>query len=119
VFGNRAANAILEDRALDRKADNIKSQPWLAMGNDVSSILRTNMTKHCGVRRNAQGLNSLLDTIEGLIERVGPANPLIAARMIAGAALAREESRGGHFRDDYPNATKTAHSAYFTYDMLD
>lgn len=119
VFGNRAANAILEDNVPERKADNIKSQRWLAMGNEVSSILRTNMTKHCGVRRNAQGLNALLGTIEELIERVGAANPLIAARMIAGAALAREESRGGHFRDDFPDADKTARSAYFTYDMLD
>lgn len=119
VFGNRAAQSILDDNIPDRKADKIQSQPWLAMGPEVSTILRTNMTKHCGVRRNAQGLNELLGIIEGLIDRVGAANPLIAARMIAGSALAREESRGGHFRDDFPKETTPARSAYFTYDMLD
>jgi L-aspartate oxidase len=119
VFGNRAAQAILEDTLPERKADDIRTQPWLAMGKDVSRILRTNMTQYCGVRRNAEGLNTLLSVIENLIEQVGPANPLIAARMIAASALAREESRGGHFRDDFPKTKRKAHSAYMRYDMLD
>lgn len=119
VFGNRAAQSILDETLLERKADRIQSQPWLAMGKDVSAILRTNMTAHCGVRRNAKGLNFLLGTIEELIDRVGAANPLIAARMIAGAALAREESRGGHFREDFTKTKRNARSTNFTYDMLD
>jgi L-aspartate oxidase len=119
VFGNRAAKAILAEDFPNRKADNIKTQPWLAMGPEVSKILRTNMTKYCGVRRDANGLNILLGVIEDLIDQVGTANPLIAARMIVASALAREESRGGHFRDDFPQTKKRAVSAYMTYDMLD
>jgi len=119
VFGNRAAISILDDDLPNRDADSIRSQPWLAMGKDVSKTLRTNMTKYCGVRRDAKGLNTLMSVIESLIDQVGPANPLIAARMIAAAALAREESRGGHFRDDHPKTAKQALSAYMTYDMLD
>ena len=119
VFGDRAARSIRNHRIAERHADTIRSQPWLAMGPDVSRILRTNMTRHCGVRRTARGLNRLLDVIAELTERVGPANPLIAARMIAAGALAREESRGGHFRDDFPKEDNSPHSSYITYKMLD
>lgn len=119
VFGNRAAKSILNEHLPERHADNVRAQPWLAMGKDVSQTLRTNMTKFCGVRRDAKGLNTLLGVIEDLMDQVGPANPLIAARMIAASALAREESRGGHYRDDFPKNAKQALSAYMTYDMLD
>ena len=77
------------------------------------------MTAHCGVRRNATKLNMLIGHIDGLIEQVGRANPLIASRIIASAALAREESRGGHYRDDFPAEKTKAVSSYITYDMLD
>ena len=32
------------------------------------------------------------------------AAPLVAARLVAAAALGRQESRGGHFRVDYPGS---------------
>lgn len=119
VFGNRAALAILEDGLPERRAENMRVQPWLSMNPDVTKTLRTSMTAYCGVRRNAVDLNKLLDIIENLIEQVGPANPLIAARLIAAGALAREESRGGHFRDDFPKLAQPARSAYVTYNQLD
>jgi len=89
------------------------------MGPGVSQKLRNAMTQKCGVRRSAAKLNELLGIIDELIEQVGRANPLIASRMIAAAALAREESRGGHFRDDFPDMKQDAISSYLTYDMLD
>lgn len=118
VFGGRAAAHILDTQRPRRKADHIRSQPWLSMGPKVSQALRAAMTAHCGVRRNAGGLNQLLDLIERLIEQTGPANPLLAARMIAAGALAREESRGGHFRDDFPKENDDAQSAFIRYNML-
>jgi L-aspartate oxidase len=33
------------------------------------------------------------------------ANMVLTARLITTAALQRKESRGGHFRDDYPQAS--------------
>ncbi len=119
VFGGRAATSILDSADERRKADNIHKQPWLSMTPEVSATLRQAMSASCGVRRTAKGLAQLMGIIEGLIDEVGPANPLIAARMIAASALAREESRGGHFRDDFPVESNPARSSYITYNMLD
>ena len=119
VFGNRAAHTILEDTVQHRKAVNIRPQPWLAMTPSVTKILRAGMSAHCGVLRNATGLAHMMETIEKLIEQVGAANPLIAARLIVAAALAREESRGGHTRTDFPDEINPPRSSTITYDMLD
>jgi len=118
VFGNRAANAVNTDDHPRRRAEHITAQPWLAMTADVSETLRHAMTKYCGVLRDAGGLNKLLDIIAELTERVGEANPLIAARFIVSGALAREESRGGHTRTDFPNESNPPRSSYITYGQL-
>ena len=118
VFGGRAAEYIAGRDWAEKKAGTIRSQPWLAMPADITQTLRNGMTAHCGVRRNAHDLNQLLHLIDEIIDNIGRANPLIASKMIVSAALAREESRGGHFRDDFPKAKKAALSSYLTYDML-
>jgi L-aspartate oxidase len=70
--------------------------------------LRQAMSQHCGVERSLTGLTSLKDLIEDLIDSHGDADALIAARFIVEAALRRTESRGGHFRTDYPQTATTA-----------
>jgi len=119
VFGGRAAEMILGRELREKRAERIRTQPWLFMKPGISQTLRNAMTQYCGVRRNAKGLNQLIDLIDGLIDDVGRANPLIASRVIACAALAREESRGGHYRDDFPSENPAAQSSYLTYDHLD
>ncbi|GLQ22853.1 L-aspartate oxidase [Algimonas ampicilliniresistens] len=119
VFGGRAAEHINSCTLPERRAENVRVQPWLSMGTDVSQSLRNNMTELCGVRRSAAGLNRLLDIIDGLIGRVGRANPLIASHMIAAGALAREESRGGHYREDFAEESPTSRSSFLTYDRLE
>ena len=119
VFGGRAADYIKSRDWTERRAGTIRVQPWLSMGPQISQTLRHAMTAKCGVRRDARKLNELLDLIDGLIDRVGRANPLVASRVIAAAALAREESRGGHFREDFPQEAERAISSYLTYDRLD
>ncbi|WP_017932475.1 L-aspartate oxidase [Robiginitomaculum antarcticum] len=118
VFGGRAAQHILSHDMPQRSADTIESQPWLSMGRQVSWTLRQGMTQYCGVRRNGRDLNILLEIIDSLIAKVGEANPLIASKMIAAGALAREESRGGHFREDFPEEATPARSSYLTLDDL-
>jgi L-aspartate oxidase len=67
--------------------------------------LRQAMTDGVGVVRDAAGLKRALRIIAD-IEAVNPEqamqNMTATATLIAAAALAREESRGGHFRSDFP-----------------
>ena len=70
--------------------------------------LRTAMTAHAGVVRDAEGLQTLISLIDRLQSQHGPAAVLLAARLIAQAALDRRESRGGHYRSDYPQTDGAA-----------
>ncbi len=69
--------------------------------------LRETMSTHCGVIRNEAGLRQALHTI-GAIEQEARnpnlRNMCTTALIIVAAALARQESRGGHFRSDFPES---------------
>jgi L-aspartate oxidase len=71
------------------------------------------MWRNAGVHRDAAGLREARDVLAGWdlpvgadssIERRETANLLQLARVLVAAALAREESRGAHFRADFPQA---------------
>ena len=68
--------------------------------------LRRIMSDHVGVVRTAEGLRLALAGIARLDESHGQspafANMIATATLIAAAALLREESRGAHFREDFP-----------------
>ena len=69
--------------------------------------LRTLMAAHVGVVRSRDGLARALREIAAMERRAGcPAmrNMVTAALMVAAAAYRRQESRGAHFRADYPQA---------------
>jgi len=72
------------------------------------SELRARMTAQAGVVRDAAGLGALLAWIAAAETAHGPALPLIAAKLVAGRALERKESRGAHFRADHPAANASA-----------
>ena len=74
--------------------------------------LRDDMANHCGVVRTAAGLSALKARIEALEAQYPATRALCASRIIADAALARRESRGGHFRADFPETSETAHRTF-------
>src|SRR5690606_36393737 len=61
-----------------------------------------------GVERDAEGLTKALASLES-VGQVADGDPVIenatiAARFVTECALRRKETRGGHYRSDYPEA---------------
>jgi L-aspartate oxidase len=121
VFAARIAQDIAEG------APAKKTTPVVADTGKVSastqfddSALRALMSAHVGVIRDEEGLARALAEI-ARIERkaTSPAlrNMATAALLVAAAAWRRRESRGAHFRSDYPSADPAqARRAFITLD---
>ena len=66
--------------------------------------LRALVSETLDVVRERAGLDAAIARLQPLAFRVGgAADPALVALLIATAALAREESRGGHWRADFPH----------------
>jgi L-aspartate oxidase len=87
VFGRRAALSALGEPGLPARLPDAPDAPAPEV---VTPELRASLWRDCGLIRDADGLGQLLDA------------PHMLTRLIAGTALAREESRGSHFRVDFP-----------------
>jgi L-aspartate oxidase len=116
VFGLRAADALTVDSNLGTIAeppmDHSHSLP-VAVEPPADAELRVRqqvqriMSTHVAVVRSAPGLQAALESLDGLVaDNPGLtkdlANLLLLARQVTRSALTREESRGGHFRVDFP-----------------
>jgi L-aspartate oxidase len=65
--------------------------------------VRPLLDRHVGVLRNRSGLEEAIGRLHHLANEVGPASdPALTAIFIAHGALKRQESRGGHYRSDFP-----------------
>jgi L-aspartate oxidase len=88
----------------------------------MTARLRTLMTRHVGVLRSRDGLISTLRHLrqfEQAAQGLAPfANMLLAAQFITMAALKREESRGGHYRLDFPMTDATPSHTLMTMPQL-
>jgi L-aspartate oxidase len=78
----------------------------------AADTIRTLMWEHAGIARTAKGLRQCIDRLVEIEARL-PAgateelNMVQTARLVAVAALLRKESRGGHYRSDFPRAKST------------
>jgi L-aspartate oxidase len=132
VFGARAAQAMTEaPRAAPLKPDRVWFRDWglgaeepraarLAFSPQspvpspqslIPAEIRDLMWRSAGLFRTRQDLATAVEILDRAHSAASPAtaeewrqwNLLTVARLIAGAALRREESRGGHFRADFPD----------------
>jgi L-aspartate oxidase len=111
VFGARVAKDIASTVSIaDPKRGALHETAGAAKasadGDAAERRLRAAMTEGAGVIRDAQSLRHALGEIAALEggneSDYRLANMLATAKLIAAAALKRKESRGAHFRSDYP-----------------
>src|SRR5476649_1626946 len=125
-----ASNSLLEGLVFGaRVADDVRGQlaagalrglppaPQRFASPAPPHVLRGAMSRDVGVERNADGLRAALAVI-GRLETMSnePAllNMTAAAKLVTAAALARNESRGGHWRSDFPQVAKTGVRTFMT-----
>ncbi|MDP1738140.1 MAG: L-aspartate oxidase [Caulobacter sp.] len=102
VFGARAGAAARDLPTLTSRVPTGAALPDLPDG--ALAELRGLMTRHAGVVRDAAGLEQLTQAVGGMKTRHGEGPILAAAGLVAETALARRESRGAHYRSDFPQA---------------
>jgi len=125
-----ASNSLLEGLIFGaRTADDVRGQlaasamrglppaPQRFASPAPPHILREAMSRDVALERNAEGLRAALKVI-GRLETITnePAllNMAAAAKLVTAAALDRKESRGGHWRSDYPQTDKTGARTFIT-----
>jgi L-aspartate oxidase len=111
VFAERIARdlASVPRTATPRRAGrwSVPALPDRGAAQVAADAVRALMWEKSGIERNARGLRECLDVLEDIRRRL-PAgateeiNLCETATMIARSALARKESRGGHYRSDFP-----------------
>ncbi len=112
VFGARAGKAAVEDNKNlpipDMKTES-EQEVIVWQSGDIATAVRKRikylMWERVGIIRNAEKLQRAISEIEQILQaRLSPQsrNFAILAKLIATAALWRQESRGGHFRSDFP-----------------
>jgi L-aspartate oxidase len=135
VFGVEAAQAMIQERcaALDLTEPEAAQPPDRSTLEDAAAIeawiqqLRDLMWRDAGLLRSAQGLGRARATLvqmaetmpRGLTRRAIEARNLhtLATVMVA-SALGREESRGAHFRLDFPGRWEGPLHSVITYGEL-
>ncbi|HEY9212656.1 MAG TPA: L-aspartate oxidase [Ancylobacter sp.] len=116
-----ASNSLLEALAYaewiaadiagqDRRAGSPRAMIAGIRNSAARAEIRALMDRRVGVVRDAYELEGAVRRLDALASE-GTDDLALVALMIASSALQREESRGGHFRADYPlTAANAAHS---------
>lgn len=106
VFAWRIAERLRDDDSPPRTGAVAEEAPAIPV--HVIDDLRKRMSAHAGVVRDEAGLGDTASWIEDMQREHGPSNPLVAAQLVVTSALARQESRGGHYRADFPDTSAQA-----------
>ena len=112
VFGARAGEAAIKDSG-KRKAESGRSgreefairNPQSTISTAVRKRVKRVMWERVGILRDARALHRAIaefDQISRSNLSISSRNFVTLASLVAKAALWREESRGGHFRTDFP-----------------
>jgi len=117
VFGARAAEDV-RSGAVPCVGRHIPPGPEGFTVPAAPHVLREAMTRLVGLERNAEGLKEALKTIVH-VERAGSNDPSLlnvtaTAKLVVVGALARRESRGSHFRTDYPQTDSRGVRTFLT-----
>jgi L-aspartate oxidase len=117
VYGARAGKAmrdeLKETRSVASARKKAASQNWPVDAGIEEFIgqIQDVMSKHAGLVRTSAGMRDAIRVLEELSPRVThprtrrsyeAANLHLAGLLVARSALAREESRGAHYRTDFP-----------------
>jgi L-aspartate oxidase len=115
VFAERVARDMLKTSKLTRipKVTKWKVPPLPDRGaaQVAADDIRAVMWENAGIARTARGLRLARERLVEIGDRLPPGateelNMLQTAELVVEAALLRKESRGGHYRADYPRAKR-------------
>ncbi len=113
VFGARAGEAAVEDsrqlaagsRRIEENSQSAIRDQQSAIATAVKKRVKRVMWERVGILRDKDSLQRALREFDQIAKSnlsISSKNFITLATMIATAALWREESRGGHFRTDFP-----------------
>jgi L-aspartate oxidase len=104
VFGARAARAMLEQLSRpEPRPSHLPAASNSPAGPELGPLeVQTLAWRYCGIVRDGAGLAEARRLLESSVPTPDARNVHAVALLIARCALAREESRGAHFRADFP-----------------
>ena len=124
VFAERAARDLIQTpkrlpapRAIRWKVPALEDRGAAQVAADE---VRRLMWEHASIARTARGLRKCIAALDEIAPRLPDGateerNLVATARLVAEAALLRKESRGGHFRSDFPKARRKWQGRHITW----